>query len=458
MPYSGLNHCRQSTPGVGQLIPCRVTAGNTGIAVPSSGPYRGVIVSMHGLATANDAALVPVTALTGGRLDSSGVSYSSASKTVTDPSTVSGDVGSSVSPGRVCPPLDIPVTSKIVSVVPGTSFTMDTFPTGSGTSVVVGANNNVPFFGVNGGFAFTQLLNNDGWVVITPPYMEDEYLTIPCLGVQNDMVHDSGFGARYLASTLLWFDHVRQFVNDHFGYWPIVPTGASWGGSHALQWAIHQPSQIAAFMACLPATLLENASVAFTQPSNFAPFNQTANGVSLAGVPNGLSGWDFGPTDLSGLTVPGAVVYGTIDSAAGWGSTTLAAGNTTDVSTFAGSGTLAVVDGTKIVAGGSSGILCQVATSNGIAFIGVGSVSGNNLNGLTTLHGSGVPTTGGAVNQSLTDQLITNAAAGKVTRMPNGTYGTITGSAQPHFFNLNDAQALAQWLAAVVDPNCPAVW
>ena len=85
----------------------------------------------------------------------------------------------------------------------------------------------------------------DGWVVIFPPYQEDFYVGFDAsVGITNDISADTNHGARYLASTLHWWDHVLSWINSNYGAWPIVPFGASWGGWRAFSIAANRPSTI----------------------------------------------------------------------------------------------------------------------------------------------------------------------------------------------------------------------
>jgi len=69
--------------------------------------------------------------LPSGRTDSAGVAYSSSSNVVTDAHAIAGDMGS------VITGTNIPTNAVILSVAPGTSFTLSNTPTGSGTSVTI---------------------------------------------------------------------------------------------------------------------------------------------------------------------------------------------------------------------------------------------------------------------------------------------------------------------------------
>lgn len=443
-----VGHCPTPPLGTGQLAVPNVSDSNVSIALPSSGPYRGIIIGMGGLPLGqNTGTNGPILALpAGARLDSSGVSYSSGNATITDPSCVSGDVGSSVSPGIVAPPFNIPSTAVVQTANPGVSFTVQNdvtgLPTGSGTSVVMNANANTAL-GRGGFYAFVQMLNNAGWIVASVLYPEQYALTTGAFGQWNDMLNDAGFGSRYKMTLLRWYPHIEDYFHRKFGWTiPLVPFGASSGGFHALLWAINRQAQLLGYMSAFPATLWSNPSTAFTTPINFGP----AVVSGLAALPNGTSGLDLGPTDLNAVTIPGMVGWGTSDTAVGFSQTTVAAGSAGANVAALPSGNLFVADETKV----NAGPLIQVATSAGTAWLSFASKTAGELSGCTLLAGSGTVSTGGAVVQSLTDAVTAAAiTAGRpVTRYSDGGQHSLT---------VADANAFAAWVISTLNPLAPAV-
>ena len=257
---------------------------------------------------------------------------------------------------------------------------------------------------------------------------------------------------RYLATMMLWWDHVVEFIHRQFGpAFPIVALGASWGGYHTLQLAANKFSTLGAFIAIIPATIVSNASQFWVNPINFGPTPYTdGSGVVRAGCPGGTAGMDVGPHALDamgnnslGVPIPGMVSYGNIDPAVGYSSTTLAAGNSADVSTFTGSGVLHVVDSTQITQGEGTSPGIEIPTTTGMARLVCTGTGSNTLTGCTTQVGTGVPTLGGAVTQSNTLAIIANA---------NLAGQQVTGHEQTgegHQFTVTGALAWADYLASL---------
>lgn len=145
----------------------------------------------------------------------------------------------------------------------------------------------------------------DGWVVLYPSYAEDGFDGAPCAGLYDDVSNDTGFGSRYLATTLLWTDHLLAWRDANYAGLPIALFGMSEGGWHALVIASLRPHQIIGAIAHCPATIWSNADPSFTTPVDFGL-------ISTAGM-------DLGPDALASCPVPVMLSYGTSDAAVGWG-------------------------------------------------------------------------------------------------------------------------------------------
>jgi hypothetical protein len=157
--------------------------------------------------------------------------------------------------------------------------------------------------------SLANALSADGWVVIQPPFQEDfaypaTFPASPSYAVQLDITNDTGNGARYVASTLHWWDHVVTWIMANYGAWPLVPFGISWGSWRALQVAINRTSQITAYGVHCPVTILTHLSSAFTVPANWTGLTTT--------------GADVTSSALNGLTsTPGFIGWSTTDIAVG---------------------------------------------------------------------------------------------------------------------------------------------
>lgn len=147
---------------------------------------------------------------------------------------------------------------------------------------------------------FANSLAADGWETIYPTFAEDWAAGNPALAIQADIVADAAHGARYLAQTLRWWDHIVDYVHRRYGPWPIVPFGGSWGGWHALQIAAGRQSTIIAYGADKPAVVLSAINPLFTDPADFSAVNTTGADLSATCVDNvlkpGIIGWGTGDT------------------------------------------------------------------------------------------------------------------------------------------------------------------
>lgn len=198
----------------------------------------------------------------------------------------------------------------------------------------VGSIGNVTIAGYSGGSGADMEANllADGWIVLGVPYPEDFYSGIGATAIWNDVNSDSGNGSRYLANQMHWWDHIVEFIHTTYDPdIPIVPFGGSWGGYHALQVAINRQSTIIAYCSDVPATIVSNASPAYTSPANYGPNQVVAGHTFTTPLANGTGGLDvqttalnpgytsqIGVTNPNGVTIPGCVLYGTGDGAVGW--------------------------------------------------------------------------------------------------------------------------------------------
>lgn len=152
---------------------------------------------------------------------------------------------------------------------------------------------------------FSNALAANGWEVIQPTFAEDWAVGDPSQAIQTDVTVDTGHGARYLAQTLHWWDHVIAYIAQHYGpTWPIVPFGISWGGWHALQIAANKQPSILAYGAHAPVTVLSALSPTFSTPADYSALD--------------TSGLDAGSTILNAMTKPGILGWGTADAAVGF--------------------------------------------------------------------------------------------------------------------------------------------
>ena len=193
-----------------------------------------------------------------------------------------------------------------------------------GNSTVSGYPGSGPNFDAN--------LLNDGWIILTVPYLEDYYVGIGATGIWNDINSDASNGSRYLLNQMHWWDHVVDYIHTTYDPdIPIVPFGISWGGYHTLQIAINRQSTIAAYCADLPATLVAYVNPAYSAPANYGPNAVVSGQTYSTPLTGGTGGLDIQPTALTpgytsqigvtntnGVTVPGCILFGTNDGAAGW--------------------------------------------------------------------------------------------------------------------------------------------
>jgi hypothetical protein len=233
--------------------------------------------------------------------------------------------------------------------------------------------------------------------------------------MQQDVANDSGYGARYQASTLHTWDHVYQYVQQTYGNWPIIMGGNSMGGWRATTIAQARPQQLVGIFSHQPASVFETVSSAYVG-STFATTN--------------WSGMDDIATELNSISCPALVGYSPNDSAATAGGNSVVAtinGSTTGVA--AASVTSLTVSGgsTNFYTAGSGTILLTGLTGGtgsmaNRATYTYTSYSAGSFTGLTYLAGSGTVGVGAAAVQSYVDDICTNAvSAGKSVTRNAGT-------------------------------------
>lgn len=263
--------------------------------------------------------------------------------------------------------------------------------------------------------SWKNLMVNDGWLVLMVPSNEWSANGYGSTAVYNAANADAGHGSNYLAGLAHLWDHIVNYCNRKYPGMPLVPFGFSWGGYEAIQIASTRSSTLLAAAAHCPATWLRNANAAFTGPSNFGQIN--------------TSGLDVQSNALASVTIPMAVGYGTSDEAIGHGGTsTIGTFSTTAAASVT---TLPLVSAAEY----NSSVAITVPTTGGLGYATytIGSISSNNLNGLTLVSGSGNVVSGSTVTQSTT--VATLAAA------PANVIGNVTSDY--HEFSPADAgQAL----------------
>jgi hypothetical protein len=292
---------------------------------------------------------------------------------------------------------------------------------------------------------FANDLAGDGWEVIQPLYQEDLY-NGPCAqGIYNDVANDPGFGARYLASTLEWWDHVVTYVHNTYGpNWPITIHGFSEGAWKSLVVAIHKTSTLAAYSVHCPLTHWANVNNAYTPGSNFGLLN--------------WKGMAIGATDLNAVAIPGGIGWGTSDTAVGFeGTSTVAAGSNGTVmngTNFSGTQSLSVALSTTF--GGTGPKIVTIVGTGGVVK-GTMSYGGTGTGTLTNcqwISGSGTLATGDTVVQNGISQLATNAQGAGMPVTTSGLTGTDT-----HEFTTTDAANYFAWYQSAGGPDslCPKV-
>lgn len=137
-----------------------------------------------------------------------------------------------------------------------------------------------------------------GWVYIQPSYPED-FQPAPATAIHDDVYYDTTNGARFLASTLRWWDHVVKYIEAKYGTGiPIIPYGISWGGWHALEIAKNRLSTVTGYAVHIPLVQL-NLLSSFTDITSSA-------------------GMDISSTHANTITVPGYWIWHTGDTVVGY--------------------------------------------------------------------------------------------------------------------------------------------
>jgi len=159
-------------------------------------------------------------------------------------------------------------------------------------------------------------LNADGWQTVQTPNVHQFFQGAdPIFGIPNgDVVNDSGHGSRFLDKNLRYFDHIIDYCNLNYGDMPVIVAGMSWGAWWGLELALHR-----------------QAGVTGTDPYAVhgvyahCPVNNWANAAAInVGPPGGTygtsyyTGMSLTTTALNGLTIPGRVTWGWLDTYITW--------------------------------------------------------------------------------------------------------------------------------------------
>lgn len=291
-------------------------------------------------------------------------------------------------------------------------------------------------------------LQDDGWVTLYPSYPEDSMgINDPAGALRADFAADTTFGARYMNTCLLWWDHILAWCNLHYPGAPVWIYGGSHGGWMAMLLASLKSNQLTGAIVQVPATIWGNASEAFTGAAN------DYNNINVSGM-------ELLPGCLSGTVCPTLVWYGRNDAAVGFGKTTLTAGANLSSGAFTGgTGVLSVADLAQITTFVPSppgtanyGPAVKILTNTGFATVQPGVPSGSSgagtYTGCLTTFGGGTAASGADCTQAHTQDIIA-AASSHVTGHSSG---------DGHNLPLATAQAFQTWWQANVNPVCPATF
>lgn len=130
---------------------------------------------------------------------------------------------------------------------------------------------------------FITGLVTDGWIVYTWPYPDDAFYLagttatpLASDGVALDMINDGTDGARYLATCLEEWDHIKWWLHNAMPQLhgsstplptlPIAYFGVSWGGWHGGQVALNRYADLVAWGIHIPVTVISDLSVLITAP------------------------------------------------------------------------------------------------------------------------------------------------------------------------------------------------
>ena len=274
---------------------------------------------------------------------------------------------------------------------------------------------------------FTNALQADGWIVVTPTFAEDGVTPTAHSGVYNLLTSDSTHGTLYTAMLGRWWDHCVAWVQLTFGSLPIVPFGFSWGATLACRVAAAKTSTIAAFGAHAPAFQVAQCPTAYTPPVDFSQspvVSTTTTGVQ---------------------TLPTATINITSN-------TGLAANGYVRITTSAGQQIVYYTGSTGTTLTGCTGGTGN--TSNGGTVTQSTFTSGLDLtttflNGVTSIPGIiGYGSADNAVGYSGQATMYTNAHAINSTITNNST-------AEAHQFSSTDSTTYVSWFTGTVDPLCP---
>ena len=279
-------------------------------------------------------------------------------------------------------------------------------------------------------------LVSDGWVVLYPTYPEDAYPTQlggPPHGIWTDITTDPEYGARYYRNLIRLAQHWVGWANMEYPGKALTVMGMSEGGYHTLAILSALGQFFVGGIAHCPATIWSNVSSLFTTSTDdFGPYLTT--------------GLDLSPTCLNAVKGPTLVSFGTNDAAVGWTQTAVAAAsNGVDVTTFTGAGSLAVATPADMIPGVSVQVTTVTNGVPGTATIRFTGTSSTDLTGCTLLRGTGTLATGGAVIQSLTTEIISNAQAA-------GAPVTSNQTTDNHELLLADEKAFKTFWETYLDP------
>lgn len=275
----------------------------------------------------------------------------------------------------------------------------------------------------------------DGWIFVLPIFGEDAFAPTAHSGVYNDLSNDTTKGARYMAMTGRWWDHIVAWVQLTFGSLPIVPFGASWGAHHACYIAANKTSTIAGFVAHEPAMQVSQTNLTYTTPVDFC---QSPTTTTIAAGSNGAV---LPQTSISVASTTGFAASGEIrvtNNAGGYSVIyyTGTSGGNTFTGCLGGAGTLA-----------TGGTVAQSTFTSGMD--------------LTTTYLNGVTTIPGIIGWSTSDIAVGYGMQQAMYTAAHGVNSTITSwsEATPHGLSLaaanNYTQATTGYFATTIDPLCP---
>lgn len=287
-------------------------------------------------------------------------------------------------------------------------------------------------------------LQGDGWVVIWPSLIGDNYLTAQSHGLLGDISNDAGFGSRYANSVWsLWWDHALSYLNANYPGFPVVPFGVSTGGLQAYLVAINRTSSIAAYGAHVPNLLM------WAVQKTGVNFNLSPTTWALA-------------SGMNGLTLPQSTVTVTTSTtgAPSSGCIVIAANPNTQIIRYtgvSGSTFTGCTGGDGVSTLSTGGQVSQSSSSSGL------DIAMTALNALGNGQQGTVPP--GFVGWETSDSIVGFANPQTLYNTANGASAPVTSFAGSvdHALDTAAVNAIcnaahnAGWFPATVDPLCPAV-